>query len=390
MLFWILALAATLGIALLLALTLLRGRTDPGAALVVYRDQLDEVERDRARGVLTEDEAGRLRAEVARRLLAADRSAQAEPGEARQPGPAAAVLLAVTVIAAAVGTYLWLGQPDYPDQPLSARLERPSQAEAEAQWGEPWEPPAQADPQYLDLVARLRETMAGRPDDPTGLDLLAAHEQALGNYAAAHRALVHLLELKGDAATAAEWSRAAMLMVAAAGGFVSPEAEVALAQALRRDAADPTARYYTGLLYAQTRRPGQAFQVWQPLLEQSPPDAPWVAAIRADIEAVAAAAGIDYAPPPLRGPSAADLEAAGDMDEAERADMIRGMVEGLAARLAADGGPAPDWARLIVALSVLGEEARAREILAEARGVFAADPAGLAALDAAAREAGLE
>jgi cytochrome c-type biogenesis protein CcmH len=239
-------------------------------------------------------------------------------------------------------------------------------------------------------VARLRETMAGRPDDPTGLDLLAAHEQALGNYAAAHRALVHLLELKGDAATAAEWSRAAMLMVAAAGGFVSPEAEVALAQALRRDAADPTARYYSGLLYAQTRRPGQAFQVWQPLLEQSPPDAPWVAAIRADIEAVAAAAGIDYAPPPLRGPSAADVEAAGDMDEAERADMIRGMVEGLAARLAADGGPAPDWARLIVALSVLGEEARAREILAEARGVFAADPAGLAALDAAAREAGLE
>jgi cytochrome c-type biogenesis protein CcmH len=123
MLFWILALAAALGIALLLALTLLRGRTDPGAALVVYRDQLDEVERDRARGVLTEDEAGRLRAEVARRLLAADRSAQAEPGEAGTAGlsrPAALRPARATVSGrgrGAVGPALGTAAPGRPAVP---------------------------------------------------------------------------------------------------------------------------------------------------------------------------------------------------------------------------------------------------------------------------------
>ena len=60
------------------------------ADLAVYRDQLGEIERDRAHGVLPEREAEAARTEVARRLLAAaDRGADVPaPGaqfrEARQ------------------------------------------------------------------------------------------------------------------------------------------------------------------------------------------------------------------------------------------------------------------------------------------------------------------
>jgi hypothetical protein len=99
------------------------------------------------------------------------------------------------------------------------------------------------------------------------------------------------------------------------------------------------------------------------------------------------------AAPPLRGaepgPDAAALEAAQDMSPEERSQMVRGMVDGLAARLATDGGPAADWARLIRALGVLGETERASAILAEAQQVFAGNAADLGLLTAAAQAAGI-
>ena len=77
------------------------------------------------------------------------------------------------------------------------------------------------------------------------------------------------------------------------------------------------------------------------------------------------------------------------MTDDERTEMIRGMVDGLSDRLATEGGPASDWARLIGALGVLGETERAAAIWNEARDVFAANPGDLALLAQAASQAGL-
>ena len=64
--------------------------------------------------------------------------------------------------------------------------------------------------------------------------------------------------------------------------------------------------------------------------------------------------------------------------------MIRGMVEGLAERLATEGGAPEEWARLISALGVLGETNRAGAILTEAREVFAGSDAALQMINGAA------
>ncbi|NND41714.1 MAG: c-type cytochrome biogenesis protein CcmI, partial [Silicimonas sp.] len=145
------------------------------------------------------------------------------------------------------------------------------------------------------------------------------------------------------------------------------------------------AQYYAGLLFAQSGRPDRAFPVWRRLLETSPPDAPWLPVIRDEIAALAAAAGVPYTPPAVRGPDADDIAAADEMSADERQAMIRGMVDGLADRLATDGGPPEDWARLISALGVLGETARARAIADEALAVFADNAAALATIEAAAQ-----
>ena len=105
--------------------------------------------------------------------------------------------------------------------------------------------------------------------------------------------------------------------------------------------------------------------------------------LRAEIEGVAAAAGVNYTLPELRGPTAADMAAAQEMSAEDRQEMIRGMVEGLAERLATDGGPPEDWARLIGALSVLGETARARAVADEALQVFADNSDALGIIEAA-------
>ena len=65
--------------------------------------------------------------------------------------------------------------------------------------------------------------------------------------------------------------------------------------------------------------------------------------------------------------------------------MIKGMVSNLSQRLAEDGGPVTDWAKLIRALSVLGQREQALEIYKEAKDVFAQVPRDVEILQEAAK-----
>ena len=70
--------------------------------------------------------------------------------------------------------------------------------------------------------------------------------------------------------------------------------------------------------------------------------------------------------------------------------MIRGMVAGLADRLATEGGSADEWARLISAYGVLQETEKAQAIWSEAQTVFAEAPEALSIITEAARAVGLQ
>lgn len=408
MTFWIIAGALAVGTGMLLALALLRGRggDEPPAAydLRVYRDQLGEIERDARRGVIGEEEAERLRAEVSRRILAADAQLRAggeTGGQPRRAGLAVAVLSVVLLAGGGLWLYAQIGAPGYGDLPLSARLaaseaartERLTQEEAEARFGPPEETPEGVTEEQLALVERLREVVAARPGDAQGLQFLVRSEAALGRMAAARAAQEKLVALRGDEASATDYAALAELMIEAAGGYVSREGEAALRAALERDPRAPTARFYTGLYFLQIDRPDRAFTLWRELLEDSTDDAPWVPIIRAQIGDLAMRAGVRYEPPApataAPGPSAADMEAAAGMEAQDRAEMIRGMVSRLSERLASEGGPPEDWARLINAYGVLGEADAARRTWTEAQEVFAGDDGALGALRAAAQSAGV-
>src|SRR5262245_35918679 len=124
---WVLMALMTGAAVLAVLWPLSRRARDPRQAsdVAVYKDQLEEIERDQSFGLIAAPEAEAARVEVSRRLLAADGAARGHkvatdspPGRRRAVAAGALVL----VPAGALAVYLALGSPDLPGQPLASRV----------------------------------------------------------------------------------------------------------------------------------------------------------------------------------------------------------------------------------------------------------------------------
>lgn len=394
--FWVIALGLALAVALVLIRAVQRAgdtggatATDGAADLVVYKDQLAEIARDLARGTLSEDEAGRLRAEVGRRVLEADRAGRGTaPVQAGGSARLVLVLILALVVPGAGLLYWTMGLPGYPDMGLATRLAELDQAIANRP-GQEAELAAQGKARDAALDARLATELAGITD-PAALRALFRERLAAGEMQAAVRTGERLVALLGDASGAADHANLALALVLEASGYVSPEAEAEMRASLQRDMTNELARYLVGEMFLQGGRYDQAFRFWRPIAEDGDPAAPWVASIRERIVEVAELAGQRYAlPGDAPGPTAGDIAAAAEMTPEERQAMVEGMVAQLSDRLAAEGGTVEDWNRLIRSLAVLERLDEAQTIYDEAKVVFAGRPAELSFLRLAAVETGL-
>lgn len=310
----------------------------------IYRDQLAELERDRARGLVTESQVEASRAEIGRRLLAADAAAEETPEEHAAPRTRAilAVVLAAAVPLAAGGLYVWQGAPLGPAGMAAGTADART---------------AERDTDMTTLVERLAERMEERPDDARGWRLLGRSLSSLERHSEAARAYgraaallpadADLKSLQGEA------------LAAANRGTVTEEAEHLFAAALTIDPGEPRAHFYLGLAALQKGDRGGALARWRALEAASPEDAEWLPMLRQRIAGLAPETDAGMA----RGPTREDVAAAREMLPEERARMIRGMVEGLAARLKEEPGDAEGWARLARSWRVLGEPEKERDAL---------------------------
>ncbi|MCB6176952.1 c-type cytochrome biogenesis protein CcmI [Rhodobacter sp. Har01] len=396
--FWASAGALTLGVAILLLVSLWRGRTTAAPAALqdiqVYRDQLTEVDRDLARGTLGETEAQRLRTEIARRLLAADKTLTTDkPAASAGSGKTSLVVSTVLLVAAglaALAVYRQTGTPWYRDMPLERRLaeldanlaSRPSQADYLASAGRPIDTAA---------AAKIAADLAAE-SDPAALKAASETHYAAGDFRAAALAMQRYIEVMGDQATSYDHVSLAVALVAEADGYISPETEAALRAALKLDMGNEVALFLVGDLFMQGRRFDRAFEFWRPIAEFGNPEAPWVMAARERIETVAELAGIRYRLPDgaaAQDPAGPDMAAVAGMSPEEQQAMVEGMVAQLSERLASEGGTAAEWARLITSLGVLGRVEEAQAIYDEAKERFAGRTEDLATLTEAAGVAGV-
>jgi len=394
-------LALTLMMALaaaLLALPFLRrdraAASPEGAELAFYRMQARELEREIARGAVSPEDAEVTRLDLERRALAAARAQEAEAAAGTTPAGRVAGI-AVAVGAVTLGSAVLYGAIGRPE--LAVPAAAPAVVAAPGQAAAP--PAGAAAPGDVEtLIARLAERLTREPGDAEGWRMLGWSYLSTGRYGEAERAYARAVALlPGDAAVLAEQGEA---RVRASAGRIDGAARDLFARALALDPAEPRALFFRGMELDQDGDTAGAVRLWLDLLDAAPPGAPWVADLKARIRERAGAAGISLADRPdlaedaagaaAPGPDAADVAAAAAMTEAERQEMIRGMVEGLAARLEAEPGDIEGWLRLLRAWSVLGEREKAAAALADARRAFAGQPDETARIAAAAAELGLE
>jgi len=318
-----------------------RSAARSGSDLAVYRDQLEEIERDRAAGLIPDAEAEAARVEVSRRLIAAADAAEREGAGKPQAlwlrrGTAIVALVLLPLGAAMV--YALLGSPLLPGEPLSARVQTPQ------------------DRSIQSLIAQVEAHIERNPNDGRGWEVLAPVYLRLGRYDDAVKARRRSLELNG--ATAEREADLGEALVAAANSIVTAEAKSAFERALALDPQELKSRFFIGLAAEQDGRRDEAAKVWSGMLAGAPPNAPWVATVREALARVGVAAP---------GPNAEDIAAASQMSDTERADMVRGMVARLAERLKQDGNDVEGWLRLVRAYVVLGERDKAHAAANDAR-----------------------
>ena len=357
MLFWVIAAILTLGASLAVLLPLAGGAKRASSSgdhdLEVYRDQLSELDRDAARGLIQPAEATEARAEIARRILRIDASAgkvSARQASVTTRLVATAAVLAVPLVSWSL--YSQLGSPDLPSQPLSERLAKNP-----------------ADSSVDELVARAEAHLAANPSDGRGWDVLAPVYLRLQRFADAAAAYRNAIRLDGD--SAARQAGLGEAIANAAGGIVSADAQEAFEAALKLDPANAKASFYLAMALAQEGRAKEAVAAWQAMLGKLPPDSPWRGAVA---QALAKSNAPEVASGgATNGPNAGDVDAASAMTPQDREAMINTMVAGLDDKLKQNPRDPEGWMRLVRSYVVLGKADQAREALGRAIAVFGAD-----------------
>ena len=352
--FWIVVGLLTVTACLAIILPLSGSRREVAGArehdLEVYRDQLAEIERDAERGLIGKDEAAQARAEIGRRILKLDATGEsggaAGRGNALVRGLAMAAVVAVPVTS--WGLYSAIGSPDMAGQPLAERLAKDPAAST-----------------IDELVARAEAHLRANPEDGRGWDVVAPiylRLERVGESATAFRNAIRLL---GDSAP--RWTGLGEALMAGAGGVVTTEAADAFERASSLDPADPRPRFFLATAKAQEGDLAAAAVELRALLATLPAESPWRPVVERTLAQATAEAERRVAAAP--GPSSADMEAAAELSEEERADMIQVMVARLDERLRENPLVAEGWRRLVRSYMVLDRREDALDALA--RGVAA-------------------
>jgi cytochrome c-type biogenesis protein CcmH len=365
MLFYLSAAFLTILMLCIACWPMLRQRSAPAGAddhlydLTIYKDQLRELEKDVERGAIEPAEADYARAEIGRRILAAEDAVEAGEGTTSHNATPLIIAAIVFVPLATGALYTGLGSPGLPAEPLALRLEEQRrQTAAQTIQGLSVE----------ELVSRAEAQLQNNPDDGRGWEVLAPMYLRLGRPGDARLAFERAIELLGDSAARRSGLGQAYYMLS--GGAVSVEAKAAFEAALALDGNEPRARFFLALDKAQTGSVDGAVSDWRAMTEDTVTPPEWKAAAaeglrRYDAQQVANA--------PQASAPALDEETmreAESMSAEDRMAMIGSMIEQLDQRLRDEPDDLAGWQRLIRSYSVLGRSEEAQSAVARAMAAF--------------------
>ncbi|MBB4303503.1 cytochrome c-type biogenesis protein CcmH [Rhodobium orientis] len=343
-------------------------------SISVYRDQLDEVDRDEAEGRIAPAEAEAARAEIEARTLKAAKRLDPVAHVARR-APVAGTLVMLLVAGGSLGLYLLLGVPQLADQPLAERKAEVLQRRA-------------AGGDMKAQVALLIERTKADPKDFETWWTLGRAYLALDNPTEATGALKHAVELSDDdPGVLTAYAEAVTL---ANGNKVSSIAEISFHKVREKRPKDPRARYYLALAKAQRQDFDGALRDWMALKAESAPGAPWLPLVRRDIANMARFLKRDLKTL-MPDATEAELARAGSLSKPdEGGEDASTRIKELEKKLAAEPKDFRGWIELATLRAETGANDKALDALNAARTRYAAAPFILSQLDATARSLGLD
>lgn len=411
--FWIFAGGLTIAAVAAALWPLMRGdgRSDPpdvseneGTRQVLIA-QLEEIGRDRDRGLLNEEEETGARAEVARRLLALDRenlpasSLRSSSGQRERSHAVYPWAMIVLIPLASVGFYSLSGVPGLPDRPILARFDEEQVRLAGEE--EPDAGLAERQKEADKLVTQVEAHLAKNPDDGRGWQVIAPVYLSRGELGKAENAFRRALAIGSEDKSVIGSLQNGLGQVLAVQneGLVNEEALGLFQEAQKNDPNDPTGFFFAALALSQANRRNEAIFAWEEVIARFAKDnPPWLEMAQRTLAVLQSEAAVERKPdaenpdtgrnPPSapRGPSTEQAEAAAGLSAQERGALIENMVAGLAARLEENPQDLTGWRQLIRSYMVLGRTSEARGALQKARATFGNDAEARAALDATAAE----
>jgi cytochrome c-type biogenesis protein CcmH len=367
MLFWIALAALTAAVisALLRPLTAPeRGALAPADAdLSVYKDQLREIDTDRERGLISDDEADAARAEVGRRLLAhatPNKTATNDTGK-RSGLSQVRTAIALVVPLMGLGFYLMTGSPGFPGRPYAPPGAKPVELASREE-----------------LVAMVETRLREVPNDGKGWDVIAPVYFTLGRFADAQSAYDNAIRLLGENPKRLKGAAEAAIILN--NGLVTEDARRAFERLLKLEPDNGEAKFGLALALEQDGKLAEAADAYRTILAAAPNDAPWKPALEVRLARLMRGGGT---PQP-------DAPSPGATSKEEQDKFILGMVERLATRLRTDGRDLAGWQQLVRSYKVLGRDADAQKALDDARRNFEGDEKSLGALNEFAVSLGLK
>jgi len=247
---------------------------------------------------------------------------------------------------------------------------------------------AQQQPSVDKVIAELEARLKEKPDDAEGWRMLGWSYFQTQRFAEAATALKRATTLDPKNAETFSFLGEALVMASKDDGRMPRDARLAFEKALQLDPEDARARYFRAVAMDLDGRHKAAIDAWFDLMEDTPADAPYAEDIRQVIVDVAKKHNINidkqlaaakFAPPEsglktggaqiaaagIPGPSQKDIQAASQLPAGQQEAMVRGMVDGLEAKLKANPDNAQGWIMLMRSRMQLGEPAKAQKALAD-------------------------
>jgi len=315
----------------------------------IHHNQLQVLEGDLARGIISQQDFETTRDELQLRLLDDTESfeqaaTQNSTGFWTAPRMASAIGVSVPVLS--LGLYMLLGAPMAINPPV-ARVNAEDQ-------------------QITQMINTLAAKLQANPDNPQGWAMMARSYKVVGRFEEAKQAFERAGDyVKTNPDMLVDYAE--LLGVMAGNSFVG-QPQMMVDEALRKNPEHPLGLMIAGVASYQNGDFPMAVMHWEKLLSLLPPETPDIEQVQANIADARSQAGLPAVASNMQPPVPA-AAAAGMTPE-----MINQMVDRLAARLKENPGDLAGWARLARAYKVQGRLEEAAAAYAKTGNMLDTDP----------------